>query len=428
MFQRVRYKPWLTCILLLVLAENALGRGFGRGFGWFRSQVLKDGKPDGALHAVAACQEDKMVLQCKNEFNHLEIQSAFYGRDNKHTCRSRVIDSDTECNSADAAKIERKVRDLCQGETRCQIPVTKTFFSGINADPVCPGIRKYLRVKYTCNQVPHIDMTCAGSCNNNCWPKCESSCCNPPPPPPPKPLVLESLPALVQHEALAPGYYVPGSTCPSSCNNQCAPLCTANCCHAYQQPLPAPNINQEVLVRPTQPMYGAVDTALIESPSTHVVPLPARRIGPGAPIRLPPRPMLKAPARLLPGPAQVLALPPSQAVAVPARQAAAFHQRPHRYNPRPLTLQEESPLSCPYSCQVSCRSYCAPRCCTQAAKAAQASFVPRFQHPNYYNMYRPQPSTTSLELARRRSYQTLLARYRAKQMAEYYGRQHNGKK
>ena len=133
---------------------------------------------------IAACQEDNLVIQCRNRYNKIVVKEVFYGRDNYFTCISKTFNTTKLCSEHTPRSVIDKTHMMCSGENKCKVPVTSTFLEGKDQE-ICPGIRKYLTVTYACHQQPHFQMICPNSCANSCWPACATSCCHPPPPPPP---------------------------------------------------------------------------------------------------------------------------------------------------------------------------------------------------------------------------------------------------
>ena len=166
-------------------------------------------------------------MQCQNRFNKLEISKVFYGRDDTTICSSRVLESKKRCNQTTPNTVIEKVKLMCSGENRCKIPVTPEFLEMKN-ELICPDIRKYLKVFYTCRQNAKIHEACTGGCSSKCYPQCSETCCNPS-------SLTQTLEA--SHDLTM--------TCPGNCAQSCAPMCQPTCCQSFvlvkNQPLFCPN-------------------------------------------------------------------------------------------------------------------------------------------------------------------------------------------
>lgn len=55
----------------------------------------------------------------------------------------------------DEHRVNKKLFDLCQGETKCSVAATNAFLGKKNAI-ICPEVYKYARVVYRCIQHPKI--------------------------------------------------------------------------------------------------------------------------------------------------------------------------------------------------------------------------------------------------------------------------------
>ncbi|XP_012560620.2 keratin-associated protein 10-4 isoform X1 [Hydra vulgaris] len=208
--------------------------------------------PDDVDHAVAGCQEDNLYLQCQNRYNKLNISKVFYGRDDTTICTSRVLESKKICNHTTPNSVIEKVILMCSGENRCKIPVTPEFLE-MKDNMICPDIRKYLKVFYTCRQNTNINEVCKGGCSSKCYPDCSESCCKPP--------------SLTQ--AVTSSNYIT-STCPGNCPQSCAPMCQPTCCQssiALKTPNFCPNGCQSLcapLCSPSCCLFRAVPTANLQ--------------------------------------------------------------------------------------------------------------------------------------------------------------------
>ncbi|XP_062997738.1 protein eva-1 homolog C-like isoform X3 [Elgaria multicarinata webbii] len=91
------------------------------------------------------CENDKLRLQCRNK-SVLAIYSAIYGRPlrGKPECNSaNGTGPDIECVAPDAL---RRVSRRCHKKENCTLVANKATFG----DPCFPGVKKQLRVSYTC--------------------------------------------------------------------------------------------------------------------------------------------------------------------------------------------------------------------------------------------------------------------------------------
>ncbi|XP_028571085.2 protein eva-1 homolog C-like isoform X5 [Podarcis muralis] len=91
------------------------------------------------------CENEKLRLQCRNK-SILAIYSAIYGRPlrGKPECESvNRTGPDIECLAPDAL---RRVSRRCHKKENCTIVADKATFG----DPCFPGVKKQLRVSYTC--------------------------------------------------------------------------------------------------------------------------------------------------------------------------------------------------------------------------------------------------------------------------------------
>ncbi|XP_077165351.1 protein eva-1 homolog C-like isoform X4 [Paroedura picta] len=91
------------------------------------------------------CENDKLRLQCRNK-SVLAIYSALYGRPlrGKPECEAaNGTIPDIECLAPDAL---RKVSQRCHRKGNCSVAADKSTFG----NPCFPGVKKQLRVSYTC--------------------------------------------------------------------------------------------------------------------------------------------------------------------------------------------------------------------------------------------------------------------------------------
>ncbi|XP_067038327.1 WAS/WASL-interacting protein family member 3-like [Acropora muricata] len=214
---------------------------------------------------AVACEGHKLKIKCPNKYDRIAIYSTFYGRDDNTTCQHKILPSKGHC-AQEEQRVNTKLYDLCQGESKCTVAAT-TSFLGKNNSVICPDVYKYARVIYRCIQHPKIVPVCSLPCHKpyKCFPRCDISCCSPPPPPPPRPVIPLTCPGTCPSKCFptcsqaccappppppAPFYYpMPSvaqavtSRCPGPCPTICAPLCSVRCCIVH-------SVAQENSVRP----------------------------------------------------------------------------------------------------------------------------------------------------------------------------------
>ena len=95
------------------------------------------------MKPVIICEGEKRAISCPNG-KIIDVLNATYGRLNWKTCISTDIKS-TNCRSNNSLK---RVEDMCNDKTICELPVNNVLFGG---DP-CQGTHKYLEVKYRCRE------------------------------------------------------------------------------------------------------------------------------------------------------------------------------------------------------------------------------------------------------------------------------------
>lgn len=173
---------------------------------------------------AVACEGHKLKIKCPNKYDRIALYSTFYGRDDNNTCQHKVLPSKGHCVK-DEHRINEKLFDLCQGESKCSVAATSTFLGKKNSI-MCPEVYKYARVVYRCIQHPKIVPVCSLPCHKpyKCFPRCDISCCTPSPPPPPPPPPPPQLPP----------------TCPGACPAKCFPACSQTCCSPPPPPAPSP--------------------------------------------------------------------------------------------------------------------------------------------------------------------------------------------
>jgi hypothetical protein len=99
-------------------------------------------------NGTVKCEEDTAWLRC-NEYKHISIISAFWGRRNFGLCSEHSGNLAVGKYCPTTPIFLTKVKDSCEGTTMCEIKCTKFFFN----DQSCPDIYKYLEVYYKCIEV-----------------------------------------------------------------------------------------------------------------------------------------------------------------------------------------------------------------------------------------------------------------------------------
>lgn len=89
-----------------------------------------------------------------SRYDRIALYSTFYGRDDNNTCQHKVLPSKGHCVK-DEHRINEKLFDLCQGESKCSVAATSAFLGKKNSI-MCPEVYKYARVVYRCIQHPKI--------------------------------------------------------------------------------------------------------------------------------------------------------------------------------------------------------------------------------------------------------------------------------
>jgi len=109
----------------------------------------------------------------------INIESAFYGRDDSETCVVDGLDSASSCAHEQAFEL---ISAQCNGRDWCYVNVTGNYFGD-----ECPDVSKYLQVSYTCAECTNdwgTDSDCAqwavgGDCQSNTewmYGYCRESC------------------------------------------------------------------------------------------------------------------------------------------------------------------------------------------------------------------------------------------------------------
>lgn len=99
-------------------------------------------------NGTVKCEEDTAWLRC-NEYKHISIISAFWGRRNFGLCTEHTGNLVANKYCPTTQIFLTKVKDACEGTTMCEIRCTKFFFN----DQTCLDVYKYLEVYYKCIEV-----------------------------------------------------------------------------------------------------------------------------------------------------------------------------------------------------------------------------------------------------------------------------------
>jgi len=286
-------------------------------------------------HTIAACQEDNLMIQCRNRYNKITVKDVFYGRDNLFTCTSKTFNATKLCDQPTPSPIVQKVQMMCSGENKCKIPVTSEFLEKKSGE-ICPDIRKYLKVTYSCQQIPQMVMVCPDQCPNSCWPTCSMSCCEPPSDSTNKTEPVDQPPPMVTtilHQAavLSPQ---PVQQCAAGCPTQCAPLCQPTCCQS-QMPM---------MQDPSMMCPGDCASSCFPSCSSSCC----------SQQQSPPKALTNKQGKKLPAPKPMTCEGSCPDSCAPSCDLQCCAQQTH---------QIQTPVQCPGSCPQSCAPSCNPSCC-----------------------------------------------------------------
>ncbi|XP_021369797.1 uncharacterized protein LOC110460910 isoform X2 [Mizuhopecten yessoensis] len=116
---------------------------------------------------LVICEDDTETMECP--VGHVvDIQDAFYGREERLTCSdtNRLL-TDTSCSSPVALD---KYKEMCDNKTSC----TVTASSSVTGDP-CQGTYKYARITYTCAAANPVVITEADECRQENVVRCMNS-------------------------------------------------------------------------------------------------------------------------------------------------------------------------------------------------------------------------------------------------------------
>ena len=96
------------------------------------------------ISSIKLCNGERKSISCDND-NNISIKSAFFGKRIGTDCRGDLgyRDDIPECNNPRALE---SVKFLCENHNSCDLAAENVLFG----DDVCPGVNKYLEVKYSC--------------------------------------------------------------------------------------------------------------------------------------------------------------------------------------------------------------------------------------------------------------------------------------
>ncbi|XP_015754874.1 PREDICTED: L-rhamnose-binding lectin CSL1-like [Acropora digitifera] len=109
--------------------------------------------------SVVICAGQNKSLECFSPGSTIAIQEAFWGRLSSSICPSEDGDPVTNCYSD--ATTTPIVRNLCDDKEYCEIPASHNVLQPPGVKH-CPGINKYLAVKYSCMPEKHKFVLCNG--------------------------------------------------------------------------------------------------------------------------------------------------------------------------------------------------------------------------------------------------------------------------
>eukprot|EP00795_Rhopilema_esculentum_P014410 gene14410-5464_t len=100
---------------------------------------------DDIPRTIRVCNGHRKTISCTSKSKTMQIHHAFYGKRNGQDCRGhiRYRDSVADCIKNTAFD---SVNYLCNGRQSCDLAAEHALFG---EDP-CPGVNKYLEVKYSC--------------------------------------------------------------------------------------------------------------------------------------------------------------------------------------------------------------------------------------------------------------------------------------
>ncbi|XP_068743026.1 uncharacterized protein [Montipora capricornis] len=97
---------------------------------------------------LIVCEGQKAYLSCRSIFDQIKIVETMYGRKSPSICVPPIASSNAMCQE-EATQINHQIKDLCEGETDCEIAANNNFLAKAGTT-ICPDVYKYLDVKYRC--------------------------------------------------------------------------------------------------------------------------------------------------------------------------------------------------------------------------------------------------------------------------------------
>ena len=109
--------------------------------------------------SVIICAGENKSLECFSPGSSIAIEQAFWGRLSSEICPSEDGDPVTNCLSDPTTT--PIVRSLCDDKEYCEIPARHNVLQPPGVKH-CPGVNKYLAVKYTCMPEKRKFVLCNG--------------------------------------------------------------------------------------------------------------------------------------------------------------------------------------------------------------------------------------------------------------------------
>ncbi|XP_033730428.1 L-rhamnose-binding lectin SML-like, partial [Pecten maximus] len=95
------------------------------------------------IYEVIICERETGVIECPAG-QVIDIQEAFYGREDQITCfYENELVTETNCSSPSALE---GYGNLCNDKTTCMV----TASNSVTGDDPCPVVYKYVRIRHTC--------------------------------------------------------------------------------------------------------------------------------------------------------------------------------------------------------------------------------------------------------------------------------------
>ncbi len=94
-----------------------------------------------------SCEGDNLQLRCPADYI-IDVQYAFYGRNDMSTCVVSQLNNTASC-SVDSAFTT--VSTMCNGHQECDIASAVTTFATVQTDP-CPQTSKFFKISFVCKR------------------------------------------------------------------------------------------------------------------------------------------------------------------------------------------------------------------------------------------------------------------------------------